>query len=238
MHSFVKQRQLNLFLTPPHACAYLPTRLATTVFVDPYLQKTQRLYTLLVSQGFRRSGDHLYRPHCENCQACISVRIPVYEFQMRRNQKRVWRRNQDLTVKAVAPVYRPEHFKLYSTYLAHRHKGGGMDETTPEHYLQFLTSQWAETVFYEFRLEQRLVAVAVVDILTTGLSAVYTFFDPSFEQRSLGTFAILWEIEEVKRLKLEWLYLGYWIEGCRKMAYKINYQPLEYYKNNQWTKHY
>jgi arginine-tRNA-protein transferase len=102
--------------------------------------------------------------------------------------------------------------------------------------LQFLTSQWADTIFYEFRLEKHLIAVAVIDVLATGLSAVYTFFDPAFEKRSLGTFAVLWEIEEVKRLKLEWLYLGYWIEGCRKMDYKTNYQPLEYYRNNQWHK--
>jgi len=236
MRPFIQQRQLNLFLTPPHECSYLPEQLATTVFVDPYIQKTQRLYTLLSSQGFRRSGDHLYRPHCEGCQACLSTRIPVYEFEMRRNQKRIWQRNQDLIIKPVAPVYKPEHFRLYYNYISQRHYGGGMDDATPERYLQFLTSHWADTIFYEFRLEKQLLAVAVVDVLATGLSAVYTFFDPAFEKRGLGTFAVLWEIEEVKRLGLEWLYLGYWIENCRKMNYKSNYQPLEYYSNFQWVR--
>jgi leucyl-tRNA---protein transferase len=112
-----------------------------------------------------------------------------------------------------------------------------MDDATPERYLQFLTSHWADTIFYEFRLEKQLLAVAVVDVLATGLLAVYTFFDPAFEKRGLGTFAVLWEIEEVKRLRLEWLYLGYWIENCRKMSYKTNYQPIEYYSNFQWIKH-
>lgn len=236
MRPFLQQRQLNLFVTPPHECSYLPDQLAITLFVDPYIQKDTRLYTSLSAQGFRRSGDHLYRPHCEGCQECLSVRIPVYEFEARRNQKRVWQRNQDLTIKAVAPIYRPEHFRLYYNYISQRHRGGGMDDATPETYLQFLTSHWSETVFYEFRLEKQLLGIAVVDILSTGLSAIYTFFDPQFAERSLGTFAVLWEIEETKRLGLEWLYLGYWIENCRKMNYKMNFQPLEYYTNHQWIR--
>jgi len=109
-----------------------------------------------------------------------------------------------------------------------------MDNPTPNGYINFLTSDWSETVFYEFRLKKQLVAVAVVDHLQNSLSAVYTFFDPLFQERSLGVYAILWEIEETKRLKRDYLYLGYWIKGCQKMSYKIEYQPLEFYSNGIW----
>lgn len=134
-----------------------------------------------------------------------------------------------MEVSTVGNQFKLEHFDLYCRYLEARHRGGGMDNPTPESYMQFLTSRWADTLFYEFRLHRQLVAVAVVDIFETGLSAVYTFFDPNAYKRSLGAYAILWEIEETKRLQRHWLYLGYWIKSCRKMNYKIEYYPLEYY---------
>lgn len=226
--------QINLFSTPPHECSYLPDHRATTIFLDPYFPKDARLYSLLSEQGFRRSGEHLYRPQCENCRACISVRVPVNELRPRRRFRRIWDKNRDLSVRPVAPVYRKEHFQLYCEYLAHRHKGGGMDDPTPESYMQFLTSTWSETLFYEFRLGSRLLAVAVLDQLENALSAVYTFFSPHYPRRSLGHYAILWEIREAERLGMDWLYLGYWIDGCEKMQYKDDYQPLEYYANGLW----
>lgn len=221
--------QFNLYATPPHECSYIEGQQATTVFIDPHLPKDDILYDTLSQHGFRRSGEHLYRPHCAGCQACIPVRIPVHQFISRRFQRRIWKRNQDLEVCAVGSQFKLEHFDLYCRYLEARHRGGGMDNPTPESYMQFLTSRWADTLFYEFRLHRQLVAVAVVDIFETGLSAVYTFFDPNAHKRSLGAYAILWEIEETKRLQCHWLYLGYWIKNCRKMNYKIEYYPLEYY---------
>ena len=158
----------------------------------------------------------------------------MQEFAPRRSQRRVWRKNQDLTVSPVAPRFNSEHFDLYCRYLNSRHEGGGMDNPTPESYIDFLTSNWSRTVFYEFRLDEQLLAIAVVDRLKTGLSAVYTFFDPDYSVRSLGVYAILWQIEAAKHLNLENLYLGFWIQDCQKMSYKTQYQPLEYYSHGKW----
>jgi arginine-tRNA-protein transferase len=228
--------QFNLYATPPHECSYLSDRQATTVFIDPRFPKDTILYETLSQHGFRRSGEHLYRPHCYHCEACIPVRIPVWAFEPRRSQRRIWKKNQDLAVTAVASVFKQEHFNLYCLYLAARHRGGGMDSPTPESYIQFLSSDWSDTVFYEFRLNRQLLGVAVVDLLESGTSAVYTFFDPAYPARSLGVYAILWEIEETKRLQLDWLYLGYWIRECRKMNYKTEYNPLEHYQHGVWQR--
>jgi arginine-tRNA-protein transferase len=229
----VINNQIFFKKTPPHKCSYFPDRIATTVFADPFFpDKDNVLYDTLIKFGFRRSGEEIYRPHCEECYACTSVRVPVQFFKPRRSQRRVWKKNKELTVSAVVPVFKQEHFNLYSRYVASRHKGGSMDNPTPEDYMQFLTSSWAKTVFYEFRLQEQLVMLAVVDHADKGLSAVYTCFEPDFPARSLGVYAILWEIEETKRLNLNWLYLGYWIKGCQKMHYKTEYQPLECYQRN------
>ncbi len=238
MRPFLQHQPLNLYATPPHECSYIPGTQATTLLLDPHLRKDQPLYNRLSAQGFRRSGEHLYRPHCQHCLACESVRIPVWEFQLRRVQKRIYNKNSDLSIRACAPVYRSEHFQLYCRYIAERHRGGGMDDPTPDAYMQFLTSHWSETCFYEFRLDGKLLMVAVVDLFNQGLSAVYSFFDPSahYASRSLGSYAVLFEIQEARRLELNWLYLGYWIKNSPKMHYKINYQPLEHYVQGEWIR--
>lgn len=231
---------INFYLTPPHACAYLAGRSANTLFADPALTVTPQLYGALIDQGFRRSGAHLYRPHCTSCDACIPVRVPVSEFQPRRRHQRVWQRNHDLDVRCVGAVYDEEHFQLYRRYLAHRHSENRVDETTPEQYREFFAAPGIDTRLYEFRHsqrhEQRLLAVAVVDHLAQGLSSVYTFFDPAEAARSLGMYAVLWQIREAQRLGLPWAYLGYWIKECRKMSYKGQYRPLEIYRHNRWLR--
>jgi arginine-tRNA-protein transferase len=229
-------QKLGFYATPPHECNYLPGREAVTLFADPRFPKNTRLYSALADCGFRRSGEHLYIPHCSACSSCIPVRIPVHEFTPTRSQVRTRRRNQDLTVTPRPAEFDPEHFDLYRRYLKARHTGGGMDNPTPENYMEFLSSSWAETVFYEMRLDSRLMAVAVADIMQDGISAVYSFFEPSFPARSLGRYAILFEIEEARRRGLRWLYLGYWIGECRKMSYKTEYQPLEYFIDNAWRR--
>ncbi|MEJ2761202.1 MAG: arginyltransferase [Gammaproteobacteria bacterium] len=227
-------QKLCFFATPPHDCNYLPGREATTLFADPRFPKNTRLYTALSDCGFRRSGEHLYVPHCSSCASCIPVRIPVREFIPNRNQKRNWKGNLDLTVTALPPEFNRDHFRLYERYLSHRHAGGGMENPTPETYMEFLTSTWADTIFYEMRRDQELLGVTVADQLDDALSAVYTFYDPAQHRRSLGRFAILFLIEKAREQGLEWVYLGYWIERCRKMNYKNEYQPLEYYSDNRW----
>ena len=229
-------QKLSFYITPLHDCSYFDDRQAITLFADPKFPKNQKLYSSLAKHGFRRSGNHLYQPHCETCMACIPVRIPVNHFSPRRSQRRNWRMNKNLTVKAVSAEYRDEHFELYQRYLSERHPDGGMDNPSPKNYKEFLISDWIETVFYEIRQSGSLLAVAVADKLEDGLSAVYTFFDPDYLRQGLGTYAILFEIEETKRLGYKWLYMGYWIEHCGKMNYKNDFQPLEYYLNGSWQR--
>ncbi len=232
-----KQRKsLAFYATPAHDCSYLPDREATTLFADPGFPKDTRLYTLLSRSGFRRSGKHIYRPHCRACQACTPTRVLVAEFQWRRAQRRSWRRNSDLRVRAVEPELREDHYALYRRYINFRHPDGGMQNPTKEQYLEFLTSHWSMTTFYEFRLGARLVAVAVTDELLDGWSAVYTFFDPDCRERSLGVYTILWQVEEVRRRELPWLYLGYFIAGSSKMRYKCEYRPQEHYLDGRWVR--
>lgn len=228
-------QNLGFYITPEHTCSYLQDKQAITLFADPHFSMNRHIYTQLADNGFRRSGEYLYKPYCNNCQACIPVRIPVRSFSMHRNQSRIWKQNQDLEVTCHSPVYKQSHFDLYRRYLHARHKGGGMDNPDRDSYMSFLTSSWMDTIFYEVNLDKLLIAVAVVDRLDDGLSAVYTFFDPEFSKRSPGIFCILYEIQETIKLGLDWLYLGYWIEGCTKMDYKNQFKPMEYLQNDRWT---
>lgn len=225
---------LKFFSTPPHNCSYLNNQQAITLFADPEATMTNMLYNQLSSYGFRRSGNYIYKPQCENCEACLSVRIPVNAFSMNRQQQRVWKKNQDVKVKRVAATYYQQHYDLYVRYIRQRHADGDMYPPSVAQYLSFLFSDWSDTQLYEFWLNEQLVAVAVCDVLKNGLSAVYTFYDAQFEQRSLGTFAILWEISCTQKIGLEYLYLGYWVKNSPKMAYKRNFRPLEVLLEQQW----
>jgi arginyl-tRNA--protein-N-Asp/Glu arginylyltransferase len=224
----------EIFLSMPHPCSYLPGRTATSLFLDPRQPLDSRQYAGFMRLGFRRSGDLVYRPHCRDCNACTPVRVPVDRFRPDRGQRRIWKRNQDLRVIPRPPIYSQEHFDLYQRYQAMRHPGGGMDDPDPQKYINFLGSQHIHTVFYEMRHEHKLLGVAVTDILPDGLSAVYTFFDPDASRRALGVYAVLWQVRQAVERRLPWLYLGYWIKECAKMAYKANYRPLEVFLNGHW----
>ena len=229
-----KEETLRFFATAPRPCAYLAERDAISVFADPEAQLSPDIYNKLAHFGFRRSGDRLYVPACPGCSECIPVRIPVAQFKRSRNQQRVWSRNRDLRSRVLEPVYREDHFRLYARYLESRHAGGGMEDPTPEEYLQFLTSNWCDTQFMEFSLDGQPVAVAVTDRLQHAHSAVYTFFDPGLQRRSLGTLAILQQIELARTADCDWLYLGYWIAGSRKMRYKTRFRPIQAYREGHW----
>jgi len=220
------RRHLRLFVTAEHPCSYLPGRRAQNVVADPEVME-HSLYSQLVNLGFRRSGDHIYRPNCAGCAECRSLRIPVAAFRPNRSQQRTWQKNQDLTVRRSAPAFDKDHYHLFKRYLQARHPTGGMDETALESYLSLLGPDWSGAGLYELRLSDRLLAVAVVDRLQQGLSAVYSFFEPEAAARSLGVCAILLQIAEARRLGLPWVYLGYWVRDCRKMAYKTNFRPHE-----------
>lgn len=229
------QRSPDIFLSMPHPCSYLPGKTAATLFIDPRFPLDRDRYGAFTRLGFRRSGDLVYRPHCPGCTACVPVRIPAARFTPDRGQRRIWKKNRTVEIVARPSVFRQEHFELYLRYQAARHPGGGMDDPDPQKYINFLTGRRVETVFYEMREAGGLLGVAAVDRLNDGLSAVYTFYDPSLAARGLGTFAILWQVEQARALGLEWVYLGYWIAESRKMAYKSKFRPIEVYRNGQWV---
>jgi len=228
--------RLKFYATQPHSCSYLPDEQATTLFLDPSQPMNVQLYAELSDLGFRRSGDHLYRPHCQSCNACVPARIPVADFSPNRQQRKVWHRNADLQVHRVRPAFSEEYYALYVRYIEQRHADGDMYPPSREQFSTFLVRDLPFSHFFEFRLEGRLLALAVADQLSTGLSAVYTFYDPAEERRSLGRFAVLWEIAECRRLELAAVYLGYWIKKCRKMSYKTQYRPLELLINQHWSR--
>lgn len=228
-------RDIKVYTTYPHRCSYLEDQQATTLFVDPGQAVDKALYSKLSLLGFRRSGDHIYRPHCAHCQACIPARIPVGGFMRSRGQRRIWQRNQDLGVVTTDKISDDEAFDLYRRYISLRHADGDMYPPEREQFEAFLSNVWDCTRYFRFYDESKLVAVAVADALEDGLSAIYTFFDPEANRRSLGVYAILWQVEQARKLDLEYLYLGYWIQSCQKMSYKSDYRPLQVYVKNRWT---
>jgi leucyl-tRNA---protein transferase len=223
-----------LLLTTPHACGYIDGLQSQTLFVHPRYELDNATYSQLIQRGFRRSGGDVYTPHCPNCTACVPTRLAVQQFQPNRSQQRCWKRNRQTTAVIKSAVFDSAHYQLYLHYQQSRHTGGDMAHSSPDDYLGFLTSAWSDTAFVEFFIANELAGVAVVDSVDNALSAVYTFFDPKFSHYSLGVYAVLWQIELAKQQHKEFLYLGYWIAECRKMAYKRNYQPLQILHNQHW----
>jgi len=235
MTSQPEQGQLRFYIAHPHECAYLPDREATMVLADPSFPKSTSIYSVLIANGFRRSGEMIYRPLCDGCQSCVPVRVPVRSFRARRSQRRAWQRNRDLEVGVLPEPLTDETYGLYRRYINTRHAGGSMEDPTREAYVDFLTSAWCDTRFFTFRAQGQLLAVSVVDRVEDALSAVYTFFEPEEGQRSLGVYTVLWTIEQARREGLDWLYLGYWIRDCQKMSYKREYQPQQHLRGQRWN---
>jgi len=231
-------QNISLFLSEPQSCNYLDEKKSCSLFIDPNVFPDKTTYSTLIELGFRRSGHNLYKPHCGECQKCISTRVNVNQFIPKKSQKRCIHKNQDIKVTIKPALFEEEHYLLYTEYLNNRHANSGMDGSSESDYLSFLTSSWSDTKFVEFRLENKLLAIAVTDVVNNGLSAVYTFFttEKKYQKRSLGVNAILWQIAECKRLGYNWLYLGYWIAENKKMSYKNQYQPAEHYINGKWDK--
>jgi len=239
---------IHFYATAPYSCSYLPERtarsqvaLAKVVEMPGPAPETDlnpdlaaAYSALLVQHGFRRSGTFIYRPHCDDCHACVPVRLPVERFIPDRSQRRAIQRHADLDVRVRSPVFSEEHFLLYQRYLRTRHPQGGMDEDSREQYQQFLLQSPVETSFVEFREGGVLRMICVMDRLEDGFSSVYTFFDPTVPRASFGTYAVLWQIEACRQARLPYLYLGYWIRESPKMAYKIRFRPIEGYWRGIW----
>jgi len=225
---------LPLWLTGESLCSYFDDRLAQSIVLSPDFAIDVSLYSRLLAHGFRRSGNQVYKPHCPDCSACVPSRIPVAEFKPDRKQRRCLQRNRHTQVVIKNTEFDERHFQLYSRYQMARHDRGDAVAISRDEFLQFFGSRWCTTWMVEFLIEGRLAAVAVVDVLENALSAVYSFFDPEFDHYSPGVFAVLWQIEAARQRKLEYVYLGFWIEDCRKMCYKIQYQPLQGLIAEQW----
>jgi arginine-tRNA-protein transferase len=225
---------IPLFLTQEHPCGYLEGEQAQSVFVHPSCPITTAIYAQLIEQGFRRSGDEIYAPHCPHCSACIPTRLPVEKFKPSRSQKRCLNRNIDTQVIVKPAVFEQAHYEMYLRYQAIRHNDGSMANASPDDYLGFLGSSWCDTRFVEFSINNELAGVAVIDQFEQAWSAVYTFFEPKFSSYSLGVYAVLWQIEQAFQQQKEFLYLGFWIKACKKMAYKSDYHPIQLLIDKQW----
>jgi len=227
-------RQLDLYISAPQTCDYLPDQTSQNIFISPDVKMTPGIYEYLIAVGFRRSGQHTYRPHCSNCRACISCRLNVLNFKPSRSQKRLLSKNKDLSFKPVSADFSDEHFDLYRRYQTFKHPGGSMSNFEAADYKAFLCDSFGNSLVYETRLDNQLLAVSVTDTFSDALSAVYTFFDPEFSARSLGTYSVLQQIDAVKKSQREYLYLGYYVQDAIKMAYKTNFRPIEMLINNEW----
>ena len=230
---------LQFYATASYPCSYLPDRTARSQVATPGHVVQGEVYSHLVAQGFRRSGLYTYRPHCDHCQACVPLRIDVNAFVPNRSQRRCIQQFANLESRVLPLAFVPEHYALYQRYQHHRHAGGGMDLDDPSQYSQFLLQSRVDSRMVEFwqpsdgEQPKRLCMVAMVDVLQDGLSAVYTFYNPALSG-GLGSYAVLWQIEQARQMGLPYLYLGYWIEASAKMSYKTRFKPHQMLRNGQW----
>lgn len=228
--------QLTYYMTSPEPCDYVSGNSSRIIFVSPDEDLDEQTFSTLSQEGFCRSGTMVYRPNCLVCHQCLSCRVPVRNFKMSSMQKKAWKRNQDLHMNIISSSQATEqHFDLYHRYIQARHANSVMaDDLDYQQFENFLVQSKGNSIFLELYLNENLIAVSVCDYVNDGLSAVYHFFEPDYHARSLGTFSVLKQIEYVKSLDLNYLYLGYWVPNSAKMQYKINYQPLEIYHHRQW----
>lgn len=225
---------LHFYLTAPYPCSYLPDLQARSQVAAPSGLVTPNVYSELIQHGFRRSGTYTYRPRCDTCQACVPLRVLAKEFSPTRSQRRTWNKLGYLQSSLHELQDKPEYFELYQRYQKARHRDGGMDNDDRESYRNFLLQSQVDTLLVEFREQDILRMVSVIDVLADGLSSVYTFFEPDLPHCGYGVYNVLWQIDLCRQLGLDHVYLGYWIADSAKMSYKTKYQPAQGLLDGTW----
>ncbi|MEE2688153.1 MAG: arginyltransferase [Pseudomonadota bacterium] len=227
---------MTFFRSGPMPCPYLAGRIEQQLFAELSGAHALDVFDKLSQGGFRRSHHIIYKPACTGCNACVPVRIPVDRFRRTKAWRRIINRNADLISTDVGSQITEEQFKLFQHYTNNRHGDGEMAKMSRRDYAAMVLSSPVDTVMVEFRHpDGSLIGGCLMDRLAGGLSAVYSFFDPKEHRRSLGSYIILWMIEEAKRLELDHVYLGYWVAGSPKMDYKARFSPLESFGPLGWT---
>ncbi|MCX5493806.1 arginyltransferase [Kaistia dalseonensis] len=235
----------QFFLTAPSPCPYLPGQMERKVFTHLVGDRASALNEILTQGGFRRSQNIAYRPACETCKACVSVRVPVERFIVTKGFRRIIEKNRDLVGTRVDPAPTSEQYSLFRAYLDARHSDGGMADMTVLDYAMMVEDTHVDTMLVEYRFrgpdsaitgqgDGPLIATALTDLLSDGLSMVYSFYEPDYLDRSLGTMMILDHITRARKMGLPYVYLGYWVNGSRKMGYKARFQPQEHLGARGW----
>lgn len=226
---------VRFYKTPTMRCPYLEGRQEQLVFTHLRGDNADHLHSVLAQAGFRRSHNIVYRPDCDGCAACIPVRVRAMDFAPRRPFRRVLKRNASLSAGIAAPIATAEQYELFARYQASRHENGSMSHMDFAEYRSMIEDTPVDTMLIEYREpDSVLYGVALTDRLRDGLSMVYSFFEPDAEERSPGTYIILDHIGRARAMALPYVYLGYWIADCEKMAYKRRFAPLEILGRTGW----
>ena len=229
-------KKIQFYLTANYNCGYISGKKAQSIVASPYQNIKQKEFDNLINIGFRRSGNHVYKPHCHECEACVPIRLNVKDFKPNKSQIRCLKKN-DFEVIISDLNFNSEDFQLYQQYQSIRHHDQSTSEEDQKNeYINFLLTSNIKSQMIKFFIQDKLVMVSIVDILVDGISAVYTFYDQNMPKLGLGTYSILWLADWCKQNKLPYLYLGYWISDNARMSYKTRFKPYELLNKKEWKK--